>query len=343
MAARRRLSKSGLKLLKRFEGFRAAAAPLADDESWVIGYSHTQAAREGLTLTEAEADALLREHDLPPIEVGVLDSVLTPLGQNEFDALVMFVFSIGLDAFRVSEVLSALNAGDRLSAADAMLAWRKAESGGKVIVVDALVRRRATERALFLEPDAGPVSASSAIFRPQLDLAASFVRPQPNQDPSGQTGALDQAISEPAREVGRRLGRILGAGPSAPVPDEASVEEITRAVSAIADPVPDDDLAETAPPSNHVEIDDLAEAPVPASPVAAPSNGGVGIAPWAPLAVVFSLGLALLFWGALDWLALTERASGNRLAGLYMLLLGLLLSAQTGYYLFRAFAAPGRS
>src|SRR5581483_5760330 len=84
---------------------------------------------------------------------GVLEAtVFAPLNPNQFGALSAFVFNVGEENFRRSSVLKRLNEGDAVRAACAMELWRKAEIGGERIVVDALVRRRAAEKALFLTP-----------------------------------------------------------------------------------------------------------------------------------------------------------------------------------------------
>ena len=63
-----------------------------------------------------------------------------------------FAFNIGLDNFLRSGVLRRINEGSLLQAACAMEMWRKADFEGERIVIDALVRRRAAEVALFLKP-----------------------------------------------------------------------------------------------------------------------------------------------------------------------------------------------
>ena len=78
MMRRMRTSKSGLDLIKNFEGFRARAAQLPDGR-WSIGYAHTHSARENLRITRADAEAVLREYDLPPVERSVGAAVLAPL------------------------------------------------------------------------------------------------------------------------------------------------------------------------------------------------------------------------------------------------------------------------
>ena len=149
MAGRMRTSQTGIDLITRFEGFRERSEPLSGG-GHVIGYGHTRHARASQKITEGDALTLLKGHDLPPIEKALAARCLAPLSQNEFDALVAFAFNIGLDNFLDSDVFALVNSGAKLNAAEAMAAWRKARVDGRVIVVDALVRRRAAERALFL-------------------------------------------------------------------------------------------------------------------------------------------------------------------------------------------------
>ena len=117
---------------------------------------------------------------MPPIEQLIEETVLAPLNQNEFDALVSLVFNIGGDAFRGSDVLAFLNSGEKLSAGEAFTAWRKAKLNDRLIIVDALVRRRAAEKALFLRHPGGMPIAPSVHIRPQLDeKAARFIPSEP--------------------------------------------------------------------------------------------------------------------------------------------------------------------
>ena len=170
MRPRLSVSRSAVDLIKVFEGFRAAAAQL-DDGRWTIGYGHTATAREGAVVTEADAEALLL-YDLIHASHAVNEYVFTPLTQNQFDALVSFVFNIGVRAFRGSPTLRRLNEGKLLEAALAMELWRKADLDGERIVVDALVRRRAAEKALFLQPTDGWMAAPTPLLQPKLDYDA---------------------------------------------------------------------------------------------------------------------------------------------------------------------------
>jgi lysozyme len=166
-------SRAAVDLIASFEGFRARAARTPDGR-WTLGFGHVATAREGLTVTRAEAEDLLR-WDLRPVEDQIRQSALTPLNQNQFDALVSFAFNIGLSNFATSDVLGYLNQGQPIAAALAMHAWRRARVNGRVLVVDALVRRRAAEAALFLEPHGPRPAAPTSVLRPEIDYAAALL------------------------------------------------------------------------------------------------------------------------------------------------------------------------
>jgi lysozyme len=171
MLSRYRVSRAAIELIKQFEGYRQKAAQLPDGR-WTIGHGHTLTARAGAEVCETDAEALL-VYDLIAVQHAVNENILTSIGQNQFDALCCFAFNIGTDNFRRSQVLKRLNAGAVVQAACAMELWRKADFEGERIVVDALVRRRAAEKALFLMPDDGVrVAAPSPLLRPVIDLDA---------------------------------------------------------------------------------------------------------------------------------------------------------------------------
>ncbi len=165
-----RLSGAGIELVKRFEGFRPRALRL-DGGGWTIGYGHTASAREGAQVTEAEGEALLI-YDLDRVARAIDPLVFTPLSRNQFNALVAFAFNVGVDAFRRSAVLKRVNEGELLQAAAALELWRRAELHGESLVLDALVRRRAAEKALFLTPPEDFRPASTPLVRPLFDAAA---------------------------------------------------------------------------------------------------------------------------------------------------------------------------
>ena len=73
MQPRMKMSRQGLELLKSFEGLRLTAAQLPDGR-WTMGHGHTQFAREGATITAADAEALLL-YDLIPVVAAVNEAV----------------------------------------------------------------------------------------------------------------------------------------------------------------------------------------------------------------------------------------------------------------------------
>jgi GH24 family phage-related lysozyme (muramidase) len=84
--------------------------------------------------------------DLQKFEKCINDNVKKPLTQNEFDALVSFVFNVGTGAFEKSSMLKLLNSGHMPLAAGQFDRWIYAK--GKVL--NGLKKRRAAEKALFL-------------------------------------------------------------------------------------------------------------------------------------------------------------------------------------------------
>lgn len=229
------VSADGLALIKRYEGFRAEPLTLADGRI-VVGHGHVQAVAPPAPLTEAEADTLLRQ-DLAAVESAIAARVLAPLTQPQFDALASFVFSIGIDEFAKSDVLRRLNAGEPIAAACAMDAWRKSRVNGDPQVIDALVRRRAAERAMFLALEA-PVAAASAYVRPEIDHAASLLG-------GSKVAAMTPPVTAPqtADAETRKLAEILARDPStahalrappapSPVEDEEEPLVLTRVVAA---------------------------------------------------------------------------------------------------------------
>jgi len=137
-------SSAGISLIKHFEGLRLTSYGDIGGVS-TIGYGHTGAhIHPGMTITEAQADALLWE-DVAIAEAVVSRSVSVPLAQCQFDGLVAFVFNIGGGHFNYSGVLSSLNSGKALQIKGYWLAWDHA--GG--VEVAGLKRRREAEYEMF--------------------------------------------------------------------------------------------------------------------------------------------------------------------------------------------------
>jgi lysozyme len=137
-------SEAGLALTKSFEGLSLEA--YRDCAGiWTVGYGHTGPdVVEGRTVTEAEAEVLLRG-DLAEAVACVNRAVTEAIEQNQFDALVDFCFNAGRGHFLGSTLLRKVNLGDFAGAKAQFGLWVNA--GGEV--VPGLVRRRKAEAALF--------------------------------------------------------------------------------------------------------------------------------------------------------------------------------------------------
>ena len=292
MASIMRTARAGLEIIKTFEGFSPRYRKLPNGR-WLIGYGHVRQEREGVRVSEFEAETILREYDLPPVEQLVTDCILAPLNQNEFDALVSLAFNVGHEAFASSELVHALNAGHRIDAADAIEGWKFARIAGKLQLIDALVRRRAAEKALFLKAPGYMTVASSCIVKPLQEHRAIATDPEPKeilverrQLPNGMPAqtAIEQ-LADPLEEasvsVRREMVRILGEEDGQEQAamhraKHASPEEITAAVL---------DMVEASGPAGRLQKsvwparEDLPPPPFFSESVQAPDHPPQGAAP----------------------------------------------------------------
>ena len=139
------LSEKGFDLIKKYEGLKLKAYKCPAG-IWTIGYGSTYGIKEGMEITEAEADEMLRR-DVHTAEVCVNGAVTVPLTQGEYDALVSFVFNLGCGKFRGSTLLRRLNSADYDGAAAEFLRWTRA--AGQEL--SGLVARRKAEKERFEE------------------------------------------------------------------------------------------------------------------------------------------------------------------------------------------------
>jgi lysozyme len=247
MKPRHQVSRAGVVLIKRFEGLRPKAAQL-EDGRFTLGYGHTKTARGGAAITEADAEALLL-YDLIEVAHAVNEWTYVPLNQNEFDALVSFAFNIGLENFRHSTTLRRLNEGRPLEAAMAMELWRRADVDGERIVVDALVRRRAFEKALFLKPIDAWAPAPSPVLPPKLDYDSGAFTP--SSPPQVVLSRLDGDRAIAGRTADRPPLVALEAPEDEPSASQAAAAAVTARLEALlADIEPDTARIEGAPPGD---------------------------------------------------------------------------------------------
>lgn len=95
--ANRKIGQAGLNLIKQFEGCRLTAYQCSAGV-WTIGYGHTAGVYKGMKITQAQADAYLKQ-DVEKFEKYINNPSYVPfteqLNQNQFDALVSFAFNLG--------------------------------------------------------------------------------------------------------------------------------------------------------------------------------------------------------------------------------------------------------
>jgi len=146
----RQISQHGLAKLKQWEGLKTKAYKDSGGV-WTIGYGHTATAgepkpRAGMVITAAEAESILLK-DLTQYEAAVENNVKVKLNDNQFAALVSFVYNIPLASFKKSTLLKKLNSGNYDAVPTELMKWTKA--GGKKL--QGLVNRRRAEGYLWME------------------------------------------------------------------------------------------------------------------------------------------------------------------------------------------------
>jgi len=138
-------SYKGLFLIKESEGF-SKKAYLCPARVWTIGYGNTWSdVKLGLIITREEAEKRLKK-DLEKIEIALNNNINVPINQNQFDALISFIYNIGIYGFLKSTLLKFLNQKKYLEAANEFLRWDKV----KRKTIKGLTIRRKKEQFLFL-------------------------------------------------------------------------------------------------------------------------------------------------------------------------------------------------
>ena len=154
-----KLSDNGIKLLTEIEGLRLK--PYYDQTGktifkWcqgaTIGYGYLIEKHEWDKykdgINNAQAFDLFKKV-LSRFEDVVRQKVIVPINQNQFDALVMFAYNIGVGAFKTTSVLAMINdpcAVTKFPTIEkAWKAWNKSQG----IEMEGLNKRRASEWNIF--------------------------------------------------------------------------------------------------------------------------------------------------------------------------------------------------
>ena len=137
-----KISETGLNLIKQFEGCHLTAYkdPVG---IWTIGYGHTKGVKAGQKITQAQADAYLKQ-DVETAEKAV-SKYKYNYNQNQFDALVSFTFNCGTGNLKLIT-----SNGSRTLAQISARIPNYSKAKGKVLA--GLIHRRAAEKKLFDTP-----------------------------------------------------------------------------------------------------------------------------------------------------------------------------------------------
>ena len=138
-------SQKGLTLLKILEGCKLTGY---DDGTGImsIGFGQTglingKNITKDTTITQRQADALLFSYLLnQDKELDKLIKVV--LNQNQHDALVIFTYNVGIEAFKKSTLLKLINHNDFIKASDEFIKWAHPIC---------LMKRRTIEKNLFMQ------------------------------------------------------------------------------------------------------------------------------------------------------------------------------------------------
>ena len=149
-----KISKEGIDLIKFFEGcptddsgnpvsYRCAAnkATIGFGSLKLIDGSPVE---DGMTITKQDAEDLLA-HELHEYEGYINDMVEADLKQNEFDALVSWVFNLGPSNLGASTLLKVINNKDWADVPNQIKRWNKVNG----VPNQGLMKRRLAEALLF--------------------------------------------------------------------------------------------------------------------------------------------------------------------------------------------------
>lgn len=139
-----RCNSKGLDIIRKYEGCRLKSYKCPAGV-WTIGYGHTNGVVQGMTITQAKADAFLQE-DINKCESYVDKYVKIPLTENQYSALVSFTFNCGVG--NLQKLVKNRNT-DQI--ADAIRLYDKANG----IPLSGLTKRRLEEQKLFRSASIG--------------------------------------------------------------------------------------------------------------------------------------------------------------------------------------------
>ena len=167
--ANRKIGQAGLNLIKQFEGCRLTAYQCSAGV-WTIGHGHTAGVYKGMKITQAQADAFLKQ-DIAKFEKYINNPSYVPftdkLNQNQFDALVSFAFNLGQGNVKKLCIGRVMN-----QIPSAMQQYCKA--AGKTL--PGLQRRRKAEAALYNKKVESCAGATTTTVKESEDYSMNTIK-----------------------------------------------------------------------------------------------------------------------------------------------------------------------
>ncbi len=133
--------------IRNFEGCRLKAYQCSAGR-WTIGYGHTAGVTEGMTISQAHAEELLKS-DVIDCATRMVSYIKAPVTKWQYIALVSLSFNVGDLRRKAPKLLHYLNAGQEDKAAHEFLDIY----GARGKVVKGLKTRREKEAKIFLRAD----------------------------------------------------------------------------------------------------------------------------------------------------------------------------------------------
>lgn len=172
------ISSNGIDLIKKLEGFRAQKY---NDQAGhcTIGYgtllhkgncngdASEQPYAGGISDKQATDLLMARVSDF---QRTINDQITVALNQNQFDALVSFVYNIGSESFRKSTLRKVLNEGSYTAVPAEMRKWVKVRKNGALVDSQGLINRRNAEIELYNNT----ATSQSFSFDDRIRFSADF-------------------------------------------------------------------------------------------------------------------------------------------------------------------------
>jgi lysozyme len=240
-------SKAAADLLMKRVGFLAMPRQEASG-AIIIGYGHKVLPTDPevwrditksttmTPLTVAQGEALFLK-DIVDHAYIINTLVNVPLNQNQYDALTLLVFNIGVENFANSTLLRVLNEKDYASAAEQFLVWNKRrDAAGNLVADPALTALRESERVLFMTPVVevpGAVPPTQTPIDPGFNVVKRMTSPTDPAFVTKATADLGRGVKSPEAGLFVAFTTVAG-GPAKVLADGLRDEVFNKLITDLA-------------------------------------------------------------------------------------------------------------